>query len=1023
MEPPDPGLTASDGSLDRDDSVDSTHASDSRRSPEATNIPAGTRIGRYVVISRVGAGAMGVVVAAYDPKLDRKVALKLRRPRGAESDRARARLTQEAQALARLNHPNVVSVHDVGTHDGQVFVAMEFVRGQTLRDWAQARNRDWREVVSVFADAGAGLAAAHDNGLVHRDFKPDNVMIGADGRVRVMDFGLASTAGPGIPDDIPTALIERERAEGSIQTRLTRTGKVMGTPRYMAPEQFVGKTVTAQSDQFGFCVALFELLYRIPPFEGESLVDIAHAARTGEIRARPSASNVPPWLDRLVRRGLSPKADDRFASMATLLDALATGEVRRRRRNRVTGAGVLAVAVLGVLGVQRYDRERRIERCHAEGNAIDALWNPEAKEAIRSGFEQTGVSYAVGMADRVTPWIDEHAEAWRSHADAACMSATVHETWDEPMFDKARWCLEQSRLQLSTLVTELAQIDARTVPRAVELATRMFPVDHCTDEDMLEASLPPPSPSRRVEASDIRAQLARARFLEAAGHYEPGLELASSARARAEELGRVSLQATAQLVEAILLGRTGKKDEAVTAGIAAYMNAVESDSWSTAVDAATWLVHLIGRVQARPDDAEVWAEHARVAISHNGDPKGLLEASRLHNLGSLSMAREDNEQALALYEQALAIKEDVLGPDHPDVAKTINNIGVVHQIEDELDEAMERFSQVLSIRKKLLHPDHPDIAKSMVNIAIIHYGFDRYEQAESLYLEATTRFGRSLGPEHPHVAVTSSNLAKLYLDWGHPDRARDTAQQALEVAEKSLGPGHPLVGNILNTLGDAQTALGAYGPAQTSHERALVLREKALGPDHTDIAFSLLGVSALLTRKGEYDRARTGLERALTIWTAALGEDDPTVTKPLIVLARIDLERGEYEQARAKYERSRDIREQADPDDVKLGDTLVGLGTTLVELGQAPAALEPLERALELRSSAKAVPPWSLASARFALARALWATPAAEGGDRQRALRLAEQALDGMAAEGGFPINSRDTVEAWLAEHGEGAPL
>jgi serine/threonine protein kinase len=276
----------------------------------------GTVIGRYVVLARLGAGAMGVVLAAYDPELDRKVALKLLRPRGGDAGAARARLQREAQALAKLNHSNVVAVHDVGVHAGHVFVAMEFVDGQTLGAWTQSAPRSWRDVVGVFEAAGRGLAAAHASGLVHRDFKPDNVMIGKDGRVRVMDFGLArATEGavePARAGDLPA-----DKSD-ILATPLTQTGAMMGTPAYMAPEQFGGLEVTTRSDQFGFCVALFEALYGERPFGGETLGALAFNATEGNVRDVGRTRDVPMWLRRVVLRGLSPRPEDRFPDMPRL---------------------------------------------------------------------------------------------------------------------------------------------------------------------------------------------------------------------------------------------------------------------------------------------------------------------------------------------------------------------------------------------------------------------------------------------------------------------------------------------------------------------------------------------------------------------------------------------------------------------------------------------------------------------------------------------------------------------------------
>jgi hypothetical protein len=270
----------------------------------------GATLGRYIVLDPLGEGGMGVVYAAYDPELDRKLAVKVLRDRLSGAVGRSSRLLREAQALARLDHPNVVAVYDVGTIDGQVFIAMELVAGQTIGAWLEARPRDGRAIVEVYRLAGHGLAAAHALGIVHRDFKPENVLIDSRGRVRVVDFGLARTAEDAEDADNPPpgAAPDPERSGGgarvSLAVTLTRTGAIVGTPGYIAPEQEHGKTQPAV-DQFSFCVALWKALYGELPYAGKSGPELAAAAKAGEIRAPSSPTRVPAWLHRILLRGLS----------------------------------------------------------------------------------------------------------------------------------------------------------------------------------------------------------------------------------------------------------------------------------------------------------------------------------------------------------------------------------------------------------------------------------------------------------------------------------------------------------------------------------------------------------------------------------------------------------------------------------------------------------------------------------------------------------------------------------------------
>jgi serine/threonine-protein kinase len=305
-------------------------------------LPRGARVGRYVIVECIGAGAMGVVYAARDPDLGRRVALKVLRPDGAggEASRgARERLLREAQAMAQLSHPNVITIYDVGTFENRVFLAMELVEGGTLGDWLRASARSWRDVVDVFRRAGYGLQAAHAAGLVHRDFKPDNVLVGADGRVQVTDFGLARSAGEALSDKSG-----REDAP-DLPVTMTRTGALVGTPAYMAPEQLAREVADCRSDVFSFCVAFYEALHGERPFWGANLEELARAIERGNVRAAPAGARVPAWLRRVVVRGLRASPAQRYGAMRDLLDALDAGLSRTRRS--VYGAALAGAVVAG----------------------------------------------------------------------------------------------------------------------------------------------------------------------------------------------------------------------------------------------------------------------------------------------------------------------------------------------------------------------------------------------------------------------------------------------------------------------------------------------------------------------------------------------------------------------------------------------------------------------------------------------------------------------------------------------------
>jgi formylglycine-generating enzyme required for sulfatase activity/tRNA A-37 threonylcarbamoyl transferase component Bud32 len=348
----------------------------------------GSTIGRYLIVERLGAGAMGVVYAAYDPELDRKVAIKLLRHQAGSGDNARrqARLVREAKAIAKLSHQNVVGIFDVGVHEGQVFLAMEYLSGGTLSAWLKEK-RPWRQVIKLFIEVGRGLAAAHAEGLIHRDFKPDNVLLDRGGNPKVVDFGLVRlTTGVDLEnseaDGLEATLRDSPRPlslAGASPDALTRTGAMAGTPAYMAPEQFLGKTVDARSDQFAFCVALYEALYGERPFAGETVFSLADAVTSERLRPPPKNTEIPGWVRAVLLRGLRVAPDARHAGFAELLGALSNDPVARRNR-RLLAVGVASVVVATLIIAVRQTTSHRREAAAAANRHLQ-----QARAALEEG--------------------------------------------------------------------------------------------------------------------------------------------------------------------------------------------------------------------------------------------------------------------------------------------------------------------------------------------------------------------------------------------------------------------------------------------------------------------------------------------------------------------------------------------------------------------------------------------------------------------------------------------------------------
>ena len=590
-------------------------------------VTAGALVGRYLVIRQVGAGAMGIVLSAFDPQLDRRVALKLLRPRGWSSSGSNDGLIDEAKALAKLSHPNVVGVHDVGVHEGRVFVAMEFVEGRTLRAWLRQSPRPWREIVDVFVAAGRGLAAAHTRGLVHRDFKPDNVMVGVDGRARVMDFGLARP---------PTSLDPHSTEPGArlADTHEELASVLVGTPAYMAPEQLCGIGATMVSDQFAYCVALYEALYGVRPFPTSSVSELAAAQREGRLATPADKVDVPRWLSRVVLRGLSHDPSLRFPTMAALLHRLELGRGRRNRRAWIA-AGGLAIAVAAVPASQAWDERSAQWACAAEADAARML-DPERRASIARGMQTTDAPFAADLERRIPAALDAYADTLGATAYDVCVRAES----DPPAplhASKARWCLEERGRQFDALLTALEEPSDAAVRMAPYAIADLPDTGSCSDTGALDVLPLPPTPDVRAATGPVRLELARASACAALGDHECALAVADSVLPEVVALRSSELFARAHAVRALALDALGQPREAERANTLGYESAVRAQRWAVAAATAVAQIRVVGRTSSREDEAFVWSELAHVAITRAGDD-GALEARRQVELGIVHSA-------------------------------------------------------------------------------------------------------------------------------------------------------------------------------------------------------------------------------------------------------------------------------------------------------------------------------------------------------------------------------------------------
>lgn len=686
--------------------VDVERPGDAPPRPENARLSPRSQLGRYVVLRVVGSGGMGTVYLGYDPELDRRVALKLLR--WGKSEERRHSLLREAQAMARLAHPNVVSVFDAGEHEGTVYVAMEYVEGQTLERWIQQRPRSWRELLDKFLDAGRGLGAAHKSGLIHRDFKPTNVMVSTDERVQVMDFGLV------LPQSGVTPNVEGVQHGGSLLTDASKP-EIRGTPGYMAPEQATTTELSPAADQFAFCVSLWEALCGARPYEGKSYPELFFNASQGRLQPPPKGSRMPGWLRRALERGLSPEPADRWPSTDALLQVLERGRRRWRWQLGLAAAVVLAVPV-GVSAVEREKQAREhraaVEACEVEGREIEDTWNDTERQRLREGMVASGASFAIHDFDILEPWLDEYAEAWRSARAEACLHANVEEDWEAEILDRSAWCLEDRQLQLEATVNQIAGADRGAARRAVRLASYLDPVETCLDPKLLNR-LPVPPLAMRDEVRAIRVELTKSDKLRHGGQSSEAAVVARQARIRAETLDWPSVYALARFLEGRSLWESGELTDADAVLVDAYFAAKAAGSEEVAFRAARSLVTVQVSL-ARYREAEVWSRHAQTHADGLPDP-GRLNAAEHHylllrvqlGLGNLEAAAEHGEQALAL-------RSALLGDRHPLTAAVQTHLGRVDLAAGRPEAALRRLEVSYSVWRDAVGADHPHFGRVAV---------------------------------------------------------------------------------------------------------------------------------------------------------------------------------------------------------------------------------------------------------------------------------------------------------------------
>jgi len=877
--PIEPSLdTIAQGLGDRLDVLDATRA---RRMIEARLFPRARRppkVGRFELREMLGAGGMGVVYAAHDPELGRDVAIKMLRPAGEAG--SPEQLVREARALARVSDPNVVTIFEVGTDEGQLFFVMELVRGQTLGEWCAAQrehfggdSRKWsRAVLRAFREAGKGLAAVHAAQLVHLDFKPSNVLVGEDGRVRVTDFGIVRIADAHL--DVATSGEEA----GTLGTTATRLG---GTPAYMSPEQLLGTRVDLRSDVFSYCVALYEALFASSPYPAQSLADKLGAFARGDAIVA-GRRGIPRRVVAALQRGLRIDPTERWPTMAPLLSAL-----EPPTRPKVVVASALGLAIGGVTVLSLSASRDEPEPCRQAADLAASAWSPARATAIRDGFVGTGLPYAEQAANTVATRLQEYADEWtHAHTDA-CVATRVHGHQSDAVLAQRMECLDARLVELDALAGAFESAEAPTVAGASEAIGMLGSIAACADLAALaHASMLPTDPALRARAEALRMAIAEARAYASADGSARSVERARANVAEARQLGH----------EPLLL--------------AALVHAAESELAALELDACETTVRealtLLPRVRDEQLEPVAWRMLVRV-LQRRGEPRRALEL-----LPMLDIAAERSGDPRLIARAHLAAAA---------VSSGVSDVEAAQRRLDAAEAALTgsvdpaEFSRLLEASASLARHrgDLPRSRELGAQLVLLALAMD--------------------GPSHPWLAGAMANLAIDEMVLGYPDRALALLERAYAIQMPLIAEDGLEMAQLHSNLANMLRLVGRIDEAREHLVIAEGICTQRLGEDSTFGATVRLGLATVERLAGDLVAAEAYALASLRAIDAAAGRDDPRAAAALEELGEIELAREQWTAAELRFDEALRIRVRTHSDQI---DTSL-LGLARVKRAQADA--------------------------------------------------------------------------------------
>jgi serine/threonine-protein kinase len=955
----------------------------------------GAVFGRFLIIERVGGGGVGEVFAAYDPDLDRRVALKVLLQEGAATGTGSASeagqgLLREAKAAAQLAHPHVVTVYEVGEADGRAFIAMELVEGTDLGAWIDAREQvDWRVALELMIQAGDGLAAAHERGTIHRDFKPANVLVGSDGRARVGDFGLATL-------DISTTAVnlEADADARAVQTMQTQAGRLIGTPYFMAPELFDGAPHSIESDVYAYCVTLYEAIFGTRPFSAGSILELQVAKRKGE-DVPPRDGEAPSALRQAIARGLSVEPADRWRSMKPLLATLRECLVTRRSPVWWVVGAVSVIAAGAALVVPA----KSDDPCSGGDARVASVWSAERRATVTQALDTNDAARV--SKDEVLAALDGFVGDWAGQYRGVCEAARRGERSDQAL-DGAMACLERDVIEFETFTTLLGDANADALLAAPSGVSRLSDPHACGRPGRLDGPEPPPNAIAESVRS-VDADVSRVRGLVAAAAFPKALELARDAQQKADGLGYAPLQARATYWLGSALHELETPSAAAEAFERALWTAHRSGELEVPAMAALALAELgVGGLD-RPDDARRFIAYAEAEIDRR-DLAALrpdLERTR----AMLSRLERNDDAVIEAHERALAMLGDASPLRRADHLSTYAaDLGRLGRI----PRAIELLNQSVEILEGEVGTSHPLYAESLGRLGLAYRIHGDLERAETLSKRALEIQLEARGPEHARVAFQRRRLGDFYWRTERIPEAIDQYEQLLAVDEALYTPPNR------HLASDYTELASLYATAQRSEQAAEAFGKAIAAYGDTapadTVADTRCKYGGLLHNMGRLDEAAGEADAGLKMLEVvqSVGARD-AVRMCARSRALIASSRGESALAIEMAEMGLAIAEaDMGPNHPGLLRDLIFLSDAYESSGDLAGATAPLERALDLpqpESQANLVALTEVTLARLVVDQ-----------DRPRAEALARAALERMSDDGPGPAEIRSEAAKVLGQ-------